>query len=116
MKNKNLYFFSLFLVAWTAFLILAGGLVTSHDAGLAVLDWPLSYGQFFPPMVGNIFWEHGHRMIAGLAGIFTLVLAIWIQMSCRGAVLAPNDIINQHQKGGETPPLQLFFSAGQHLE
>ena len=81
---KSLYLFNLFLVGWTAVLILAGGLVTSHEAGLAVPDWPLSYGQLFPPMVGNVFWEHGHRMIAGSVGILTLVLAVWIQMVCRG--------------------------------
>ncbi len=76
-----MYFFSLFLTAATFLLILAGGLVTSHEAGLAVPDWPLSYGQAFPPMVGNIFWEHGHRMIAGTVGILTLLLALWIQIA-----------------------------------
>jgi heme a synthase len=55
---------------------MAGALVTSHDAGLAVPDWPLSYGSLMPPMVGGIFWEHGHRMIATLVGILTIVLAI----------------------------------------
>lgn len=73
--------FSLFLVISVFILILAGGLVTSHQAGLAVPDWPLSYGQLMPPMVGNIFWEHGHRMIAGTVGILTLLLAIWIQIA-----------------------------------
>ncbi len=72
--------FSKFLAVLTFFLVLAGGLVTSHQAGLAVPDWPLSYGRFFPPMVGNIFWEHGHRMIAGSVGMLTLVLAIWVQI------------------------------------
>ena len=47
----------------TFFLIIAGALVTSNDAGLATEDWPLSNGQFFPAMVGNLFWEHGHRML-----------------------------------------------------
>ncbi len=75
------YFFALFLCACVAFLIMAGGLVTSHDAGLAVPDWPLSYGQVFPPMVGNIFWEHGHRMIAGFTGILTLIMAVWTQFA-----------------------------------
>ena len=74
-----MFLFSLFLTGAVFLLILAGGLVTSHDAGLAVPDWPLSYGQAFPPMVGNIFWEHGHRMIAGTVGILTLILAVWIQ-------------------------------------
>ena len=78
--SQGLYRFSLFWVASIFLLLLAGGLVTSHKAGLAVPDWPLSYGRFFPPMVGNIFWEHGHRMIAGLVGILTLIFAVWVQI------------------------------------
>lgn len=74
-----LFLFALFLSTLTCILILAGGLVTSHEAGLAVPDWPLSYGQLMPPMVGNVFWEHGHRMIAGTVGILTLIFAVWIQ-------------------------------------
>ncbi len=77
--SKWLFCFSLLVVFATLILILAGGLVTSHDAGLAVPDWPTSYGQWFPPMVGNVFWEHGHRMIAGIVGILTLILVLWIQ-------------------------------------
>ena len=61
-------------------LIIAGAQVTSTESGLAVPDWPLSYGQFFPPMVGGIFWEHGHRMVAGGVGILTLVLAVWTSL------------------------------------
>lgn len=79
-QNRWLYRFSLFLTTLTLCLILAGGLVTSHEAGLAVPDWPMSYGQWMPPLVGNIFWEHGHRMIAGAVGILTLIFAIWIQI------------------------------------
>ena len=77
--NQWLHRYSLLVVSATLLLIFAGGLVTSHEAGLAVPDWPLSYGQFFPPMVGNIFWEHGHRMIAGTVGILTFILTLWIQ-------------------------------------
>ena len=62
----------------TFLLIIAGGLVTSTDSGLAVPDWPLSYGMLFPPMVGGIFYEHGHRMIAGAVGLMTLALTIWV--------------------------------------
>ncbi len=62
----------------TLLLIIAGGLVTSTGSGLAVPDWPLSYGQVMPPMVGGIFYEHGHRMIATFVGILTLGLAIWL--------------------------------------
>ena len=62
----------------TFLLLIAGGLVTSTDSGLAVPDWPLSYGAWFPPMVGGIVYEHGHRMIAGLVGLMILVLAGWL--------------------------------------
>ena len=62
----------------TFLLIVAGGLVTSTDSGLAVPDWPLSYGMLFPPMIGGIFYEHGHRMIAGAVGIMTFLLAFWL--------------------------------------
>ena len=79
-KSSSLLFrFSLFVTAMTLLLIAAGGLVTSHKAGLAVPDWPQSYGQWMPPMVGNIFWEHGHRMIAGSVAVLTLILCILVQ-------------------------------------
>jgi heme a synthase len=60
----------------TLFLIFAGGMVTSTGSGLSVPDWPLSYGTFFPPMVGGVFYEHGHRMIASFVGLLTLIQAI----------------------------------------
>ena len=65
------------VAAATLVLVFAGGLVTSTGSGLAVPDWPLSYGMWFPPMVGGVLFEHGHRMIAGTVGILTLALAIW---------------------------------------
>jgi cytochrome c oxidase assembly protein subunit 15 len=59
-------------VAVSVFLLLvAGALVTSTGSGLAVPDWPLSYGKLMPPMVGGILYEHGHRMIA--ATVATMV-------------------------------------------
>lgn len=67
--------------ASTLFLIFAGAMVTSTGSGLAVPDWPLSYGMLFPPMVGGIFYEHGHRMVATLVGFFVLVQAFWLQKS-----------------------------------
>ncbi|MBI4247872.1 MAG: cytochrome oxidase biogenesis protein CtaA, partial [Elusimicrobia bacterium] len=67
------------LTAVSAFILLiAGGLVTSTGSGLAVPDWPLSYGQFFPKMAGGVFFEHGHRLIAGMVGLLTFALAAWI--------------------------------------
>src|SRR5881227_1573235 len=68
-----------FVAASTLFLIFAGAMVTSTGSGLAVPDWPLSYGMVMPPMIGGIFYEHGHRMIAGIFGVLTLIQAIWLR-------------------------------------
>ncbi len=62
----------------TLFLIFVGAMVKSTGSGLAVPDWPLSYGMFFPPMVGGVFYEHGHRMVATGVGLLMLILAIWL--------------------------------------
>src|SRR6478736_366056 len=77
--NKGLNRFAILVACATFFLIIAGALVTSNDAGLATSDWPLSNGQVFPKMVGNLFWEHGHRMVATAVGILTIVLAFYLQ-------------------------------------
>jgi heme a synthase len=79
--NPGVHRFAVFVVIWTILLLVAGALVTSNDAALAVPDWPLSYGSLTPPMVGGIFYEHSHRLIAGGLGIFALVLAIlvWVK-------------------------------------
>lgn len=65
---------------------MAGALVTSNDAGLAVPDWPTSFGNwpvtysyFRVPLVGGTLYEHGHRIIAQFIGVLTIVLAIWTQ-------------------------------------
>ncbi|MEK6335770.1 MAG: COX15/CtaA family protein [Acidobacteriota bacterium] len=81
--SKGVHRFAVLVAGATFFLIIAGANVTSHDAGLATSDWPLSNGQFFPKMVGNLFWEHGHRMVATAVGILTIALAIYLQFSER---------------------------------
>ena len=78
-----LHRFAQFVAGCTVLLILAGSLVTSHDAGLSVPDWPTSYGWnmfTFPPSmwVANIFYEHGHRLVASSVGFLTIVLAVWL--------------------------------------
>ena len=60
----------------TLLLIFVGSLVTSTGSGLAVPDWPLSYGTLFPPMVGGILYEHGHRMAAAVVGLLVVVQAL----------------------------------------
>src|SRR5262245_51215381 len=61
----------------TGVLLFVGGLVTSTGSGLAVPDWPLSFGQVFPPMVGGVLFEHGHRLAASAVGCLTVALALW---------------------------------------
>src|ERR1700723_2550199 len=77
----SIHRFAFFLSCCVVLLLMAGALVTSNDARLAVPDWPLSYGSLMPPMVGGIFYEHGHRMIATGVGILTIVLAILLVRS-----------------------------------
>jgi cytochrome c oxidase assembly protein subunit 15 len=81
--SRGVHRFAVLVACATFFLILAGASVTSHDAGLATSDWPLSNGQVFPKMVGNLFWEHGHRMVATGVGMLTIVLAVYLQLSER---------------------------------
>jgi cytochrome c oxidase assembly protein subunit 15 len=71
------------LVLATFLLVVAGGMVTSTNSGLSVPDWPTTYGRqmfAFPwsGMVGGIFYEHGHRMIATIVGLLTIVLCFWL--------------------------------------
>lgn len=68
-------------VVATLLLVAVGGLVTSHDAGLAVPDWPNTYGSnmFLYPlarMSGGIYYEHAHRLFGSLIGLTTIVAAV----------------------------------------
>jgi cytochrome c oxidase assembly protein subunit 15 len=76
--NRSVHRFAVFTAGCTFFLLVAGALVTSNDAGLAVPDWPLSYGSLLPPMVGGIRYEHGHRIFAAFVGFLTVILALWL--------------------------------------
>ena len=82
-RNMGLKRFAVFTALATFVLICAGGLVTSHGAGLAVPDWPNTYGynMFFFPVskwVGGVFFEHTHRLTASLVGFLTTILALWL--------------------------------------
>jgi heme a synthase len=76
--HPSVHRFSVFVVCWTLLLLVAGALVTSNEAALSVPDWPLSYGSLTPPMVGGIRYEHSHRVIAGILGLISIVLAVWV--------------------------------------
>jgi cytochrome c oxidase assembly protein subunit 15 len=111
--NRGLNRYAILVACATFFLIIAGALVTSNDAGLATPDWPLSNGQVFPKMVGNLFWEHGHRMVATTVGMLTIVLTIWILMKEKRSwvrklgVFALLAVIAQGLLGGLTVKLML---------
>ena len=105
--------FAQFTAAATFVLIFVGGLVTSTGSSLSVPDWPLSYGQFFPPMVGGVRYEHGHRMVAATVAALTAALAIWTlreeprRSVRRLGVAALSAILLQALLGGVTVLLRL---------
>jgi len=58
-------------------------MVTSKGVGLAVPDWPTTFGynMFLFPVskwIGGIFFEHTHRLIASTVGFLAIILAIWL--------------------------------------
>src|SRR5688500_5035689 len=105
--------FTKVVAASTLLLIFAGAMVTSTDSGLAVPDWPTTYGWnmfTFPPSmwVGGIFYEHGHRLVASLVGFLTIILAVWVWRAedrrwlRRLALIALGAVVVQGVLGGIT--------------
>ena len=75
--------FASFTAFATLLLICSGGMVTSKGVGLAVPDWPTTFGYnmfLFPASkwIGGIFFEHTHRLIASTVGFLTIILAAWL--------------------------------------
>jgi len=84
-----LHRFAILTAIFTFALLFIGGLVTSHQAGLSVPDWPTSYGWnmfTFPTKdwIGGIFFEHTHRLFASLIGLMIMVQAFAWQFNFRG--------------------------------
>ncbi len=76
--------FSWVTVLATVLLICWGGVVTSIGAGMAFPDWPTSLGSYNLINPVDEWWavpaylaEHGHRLVASLVGMLTVVLAAW---------------------------------------
>lgn len=79
--QKALHGWALLTAVATFVLLCSGGLVTSKGVGMAVPDWPTSFGYnmfLFPASywVGGIFYEHSHRLIASGVGLMTVILAV----------------------------------------
>src|SRR5881394_2938550 len=81
--NPWLHRFACVTALATLALIGIGGLVTSKGVGMAVPDWPTTYGYnmfFFPfsKWVGGIFYEHSHRLVATVVGVLVVGLTRWL--------------------------------------
>src|SRR2546428_9438471 len=79
--SRGIHRLAVATAASTFVLLFLGGLVTSTGSALAVPDWPLSFGQVFPTMVGGVLFEHGHRLAASTVGALTLGLSVWTVVS-----------------------------------
>lgn len=103
--------FAILNAAGALVLLSVGGIVTSAAAGLAVPDWPASFGAnmfLFPlsRMTGGVFIEHAHRLLAVLVGLTTATLLVWtlvakVRFSTKAvAVIASVLVITQAVMGG----------------
>src|SRR5215472_13090480 len=71
-------------VAWP--LIISGGQVTSYKVGMAVPDWPTTFGiNMFVYNLWKASWgvfiEHRHRLFGTALGLATIVLAGWFLLA-----------------------------------
>lgn len=108
--RPGVYKLAVFVFLWTILLFVAGALVTSNAAALSVPDWPKSFGTWFPTLrqlAGGAFFEHSHRVIAGVLGILLVVEAavIWRKDERKWlrwfAVTAVGGVVVQAILGGE---------------
>jgi cytochrome c oxidase assembly protein subunit 15 len=85
---------ALFAAAFTWPLLFVGGLVTTYRVGMAVPDWPATFGinmflYNFWNAAWGVFIEHGHRLYGSAVGFACIVLAVWFTMSeRRGSLVA----------------------------
>ena len=79
-SSPALHRFAVVCATATFILIFVGGLVTSTGSALAVPDWPLAYGRLVPKLVGGVRFEYGHRVVAGVVVLLTIILALWTAM------------------------------------
>ena len=116
------FWFAAVAAVATLLLLIVGGVVTSHKAGLAVVDWPNSFGSnmfLFPlsRMTGGVYYEHAHRLFGSLVGLTTVALAVVVYISDRRewlrrfSLLAVAAVIGQGILGGLRVTGRLTLSA-----
>jgi cytochrome c oxidase assembly protein subunit 15 len=84
--SAAIFWLSIALVSLTVLLLIVGALVTSNDAGDSVPDWPMSFGRWLikgEHFSGNVRYEYSHRVVAGVVGVVTAILAVSIWFSRR---------------------------------
>ncbi len=80
--RRGPHWIALAAAVFTLPLLYVGGSVTTYRVGLAVPDWPTTFGD---NMFTYDFWnapfgvriEHAHRLYGAAVGIFTVLLAVW---------------------------------------
>ncbi|MCH7760234.1 COX15/CtaA family protein [candidate division TA06 bacterium] len=92
MTSSGVHRFAVVTSTFAFLLIVVGAFVTSTGSGMAVPDWPTSFGYnmfLFPisKMAGGIFYEHSHRLLGAFVGILTTILAFWLWLTNRRRLL-----------------------------
>ncbi len=116
MRSERFLFRAAVVTAvWAGFVVFAGAMVTSTGSGMAVPDWPQSFGTWMPVMKGGVFFEHGHRMVAGVLATMVLLLSLtaaflerrrWARVLTWGALVA---VLAQAILGGLTVLRGTYF-------
>jgi cytochrome c oxidase assembly protein subunit 15 len=97
-ESPLLHRFAVVTAIATLVLIGVGGLVTSHEAGMSVPDWPTSYGynMFALPFKfwkGGALQEHSHRLVSSTVGLLTAILTLWLWAKETAGAARRNGII-----------------------
>jgi cytochrome c oxidase assembly protein subunit 15 len=109
--RRGPHWVAVFAAVFTWPLIFVGGLVTTYRVGMAVPDWPTTFGMNmflyrFWEAAWGVFIEHGHRLYGAAVGLATIVLAVWFLAAERRwwlkalGVLALLAVIGQGVLGG----------------
>lgn len=78
--HRGLHWLAMFLAAWNLLIIVAGGTVKSHEAGLSIPE-PFIYTFIKDWDEGNRLYEFVHRALIPLLTAGILAIVIWIHIS-----------------------------------